>query len=317
MAVGVASTSAQGQNTTRMVTARMISPVTSHVPAAAVRAMTTIQVAHRSARRTILALPASADCTSSIMRASELSSPTRWARMSNAPNWFTVPLFTSSPGALSTGSDSPVITDSSMEVRPSRTVPSTATVSPGSTRSTSPTCTSSAATTVSTPSRTMRAVRGDRCTSRSMPARAFATVRSSSSAPSCMMSATSPAAKSSPMATAAMSASDTSTSALMSNSVTSPMTAPRMMGAPHSTMAIQAGLKGSVSGAKKLNPSATADTASSATSFFVPPRSSSSSSRSSKGARMAIVSFMSSSPVHFGTYGGIGIILRERRIIQR
>ena len=66
------------------------------------------------------------------------------------------------------------------------------------------------------------------------------------------------------MATDATSASDTSTSALMSNSVTSPMTAPRMMGAPHSTMAIQAGLKGSVSGAKKLNPSATADTASSA-----------------------------------------------------
>ena len=44
MAVGVASTKAQGQNTTRMVTARMISPVTNQVMAALVRATTTIQV---------------------------------------------------------------------------------------------------------------------------------------------------------------------------------------------------------------------------------------------------------------------------------
>ena len=68
MAVGVASTSEQGQNTTRMVTARMISPVTSHVASAAENAPATIQVAQRSARRTTFALPASADCTSRIMR---------------------------------------------------------------------------------------------------------------------------------------------------------------------------------------------------------------------------------------------------------
>ena len=64
MAVGVASTSAQGQNTTRMVTARMSSPEISQVSSAAESAMTTIQVAHRSAMPTILAFPASADCTS-------------------------------------------------------------------------------------------------------------------------------------------------------------------------------------------------------------------------------------------------------------
>ena len=68
MAVGVASTSAQGQNTTRIVTARKISPVTSHVSAALDNAITTIQVAQRSARPTIFALPASADCTSRTMR---------------------------------------------------------------------------------------------------------------------------------------------------------------------------------------------------------------------------------------------------------
>ena len=45
MAVGVARTSAQGQNTTSMVTARIISCVKSQVSAAALSAMTTIQVA--------------------------------------------------------------------------------------------------------------------------------------------------------------------------------------------------------------------------------------------------------------------------------
>ena len=60
MAVGVASTRAQGQKTTRMVTARSTSPGTIQAPAAAVRAVTTIQVAQRSARLTIRALPASA-----------------------------------------------------------------------------------------------------------------------------------------------------------------------------------------------------------------------------------------------------------------
>ena len=116
MAVGVASTRAQGQKTTKMVTARMISPVTAQVTAAAVRAITTIQVAHRSARPTILALPASADCTRRIIRWMELSSPTREASISKAPNWFTVPLETGSPGPRSTGRDSPVITAWLMEV---------------------------------------------------------------------------------------------------------------------------------------------------------------------------------------------------------
>ena len=44
-----------------------------------------------------------------------------------------------------------------------------------------------------------------------------------------MINTTSPAANVSPMQTDAISASDTSTSALMSNAVTSPMTASKMM----------------------------------------------------------------------------------------
>ena len=110
MAVGVASTSAQGQKTTRIVTARMISPEMSHVSAAAVRAMTTIHAAQRSDRPTILALSASADWTRRIMRWMELSSPTFVAFISKAPNWLTVPEETSSPTPLSTGSDSTVMT---------------------------------------------------------------------------------------------------------------------------------------------------------------------------------------------------------------
>ena len=48
IAVGVASTRAQGQNTTRMVTERMICPVKSQVSTAALKAIITIHVAHRS-----------------------------------------------------------------------------------------------------------------------------------------------------------------------------------------------------------------------------------------------------------------------------
>ena len=55
IAVGVAKTRAQGQKTTKMVTARIISPVMIQVRSAAVRAITTIHVAQRSAIPTILA----------------------------------------------------------------------------------------------------------------------------------------------------------------------------------------------------------------------------------------------------------------------
>ena len=120
--------------------------------------------------------------------------------MSKAPNWLTVPLDTSSPGPLSTGRDSPVITAWLTEVWPERMTPSTGTVSPGSTRSRSPTRTCLRRDDLLPVRRSdSRAVRGVRWTSFSMPARALATVSSSSRAPSCMMKATSPAAKSSPM----------------------------------------------------------------------------------------------------------------------
>ena len=275
MAVGVARTRAQGQNTTRMVTARMICPVMSQVSAAADRAMTTIQVAHRSAMPTILALPASVDWTSRIIRWMELSSPTLAARISKAPYWLTVPEETLSPADLSTGRLSPVITAWLMEVCPARITPSTGTVSPGRTRSRSPTRTSSAGTIFSPPSARTRAVWGMSRTSFSIPAWALATVSSSSRPPSCMMKATSPAAKSSPMHTEAISARETSTSALMSKAVIRPMTASAIMGIPQRMMAAQARLKGRGSHPSRLAPRAIPDRTRKVTSFLMPPQSSS------------------------------------------
>ena len=73
-----------------------------------------------------------------------------------------------------------------------------------------------------------------------MPACALATVLSSRKEPICMMKATSPAAKISPMMTEAINARETSRSALMSNRVYRPTAASLRMGIPHSTMATQA-----------------------------------------------------------------------------
>ena len=67
IAVGVANTNAHGQNTTKIVTARIISPVIAQVNPAADNAITTIHVAHLSAIPTIFAFPASADCTKRII----------------------------------------------------------------------------------------------------------------------------------------------------------------------------------------------------------------------------------------------------------
>ena len=207
------------------------------------------------------------------MRWIELSSPTLVARMSKAPNWFTVPLATSSPSDLSTGSDSPVITAWSTEVCPPVITPSTGMVSPGSTRSISPTCTACASI-VSSPRGVMRrAVRGVRRTSFSIPARAFATVSSSSRPPSCMIKATSPAAKSSPISTDATSASDTSTSALMSKAVTRPITASRTIGTPQRIIATHAASNGRGGTPAILAASAAPEMARKTISRFMPPHS--------------------------------------------
>jgi hypothetical protein len=63
MAVGVAKINAQGQNTTKIVTARMISPVYTKVKTAQINAITTMKVAHLSAALTTFAFSGLADST--------------------------------------------------------------------------------------------------------------------------------------------------------------------------------------------------------------------------------------------------------------
>ena len=160
------------------------------------------------------------------------------------------------------------------EVCPDRITPSTGIVSPGRTRRISPICTSFAAITVSELPDTFLAVRGVRCTSFSIPALAFATVRSSRRAPSCMIKATSPAAKISPIMTEAISAMETSTSAFISNAVTSPITASRIMGIPHRMIAAHAGSIPAGRMCIRLAASAMPEITRNVISLFIPPHSS-------------------------------------------
>jgi len=93
--------------------------------------------------------------------ASIVSRPTRSAFISSEPVPLTVAPVTRSPATFSTGTGSPLIIDSSTALRPSVTVPSTGTFSPGRTRSRSPTWTCSSGMSSSLPSApTRRAVLG-------------------------------------------------------------------------------------------------------------------------------------------------------------
>ena len=123
--------------------------------------------------------------------------------MSKEPKRLRVPQNTASPTPLSTGRDSPVRMDWSTEVSPLTMTPSTGMVSPGSTRSRSPSRISSAGMSSSAPPVSRRPFTGARRMSCRRPFLARSVVASSSRAPTAMMKATSPAANRSPMAMAA------------------------------------------------------------------------------------------------------------------
>lgn len=126
------------------------------------------------------------------------------------------------------------------------------------------------------------------------------------------MNATSPAAKSSPMQTDAISASETSTFALMSNAVTRPMTASKMMGMPQRMIAAHEVSNGKGTRSKMLTINAMPEITSSVISFFVPPSS-------KKCSSFSIASFTEVTPfctiggMGLLTYGGIGYKTREKR----
>ena len=96
--------------------------------------------ATRSASRWTGALPVCAAVTSRAICASAVSAPTLVARTTSRPPALTVAPATSAPGPTSTGTDSPVSRLMSTAERPSSTMPSVATFSPGRTRKSSPTC---------------------------------------------------------------------------------------------------------------------------------------------------------------------------------
>jgi hypothetical protein len=85
----------------------------------------------RSASRWIGARVRWASATMRTIWARRVSAPTRSARMTRPPVPLRVPPVTGSPAAFSTGMGSPLTIDSSTELLPSRTTPSTGTVSPG------------------------------------------------------------------------------------------------------------------------------------------------------------------------------------------
>ena len=130
--------------------------------------------------------------------------------------------------------------------------PSTAIVSPGRTRMISPAFICSAGIIFSSPFIITLAVCGVKRTSFSIPALALATVRSSSKEPSCIIKATSPAAKSSPINTEAIRARDTSTSALISKEVIRPIMASKIIGTPQRIIATHAASTGNGTKSKTL-----------------------------------------------------------------
>ncbi|CAB4690493.1 unannotated protein [freshwater metagenome] len=160
-AVGVASPRAHGHAMMRTATAAVKAFSTSPsrmshaAKVAALIAKTTGTKIEATLSATFCtgAFVACASRTNLAMRAKVVSPPTRVARTSNRPFWFTVADVTLSPTATSTGTLSPVIMLASMLDVPSSTTPSAAIFSPGRTTRMSPSRTTDAGIETSSPSR--------------------------------------------------------------------------------------------------------------------------------------------------------------------
>ena len=139
MAVGVARPRAHGQammsTATDACTASGTLPLTSNHPVSVPMAMSTTTGTNtpemRSASRWIGALLVWASSTNRTIWARAVSEPMRVAATMIIPCWLMVAPNTSSPGALSTGLDSPDSMLSSNEDDPSSNTPSVGTFSPG------------------------------------------------------------------------------------------------------------------------------------------------------------------------------------------
>ncbi len=125
-------------------------------------ATNTSQNAARSASRWPGALEFWASCTSLTIWARAVSDPTAVARARSVPVVLMVAPTSAAPGALGTGTLSPVTVNSSTSLVPSTTSASTGTFAPGRMSSRSPTASSAVGTSTGSPSRTTRAVAGAR-----------------------------------------------------------------------------------------------------------------------------------------------------------
>ena len=192
IAVGVASPSAHGHAITRTATActsavaasPAIHHVAKNVTTAMARTIGTKMPETRSAVRWMGAFDPCACATRRTMPARSVSLAAFVASHVRSPSWFTVPAYTGSPGCFATGRDSPVSMLSSTADEPSRTMPSTGTLSPARTATRSPTAMSSTAISTVVPPRMTCAARGASRRSPCIAADAPAFARASRSLPS-------------------------------------------------------------------------------------------------------------------------------------
>jgi hypothetical protein len=191
-AVGVARPSAHGQAITSTDTACTSAasqspaarPQPSRVTAASASTAGTNTSATRSTVFWIAGLRACASSTMRTMRASRVSVPTAVTRSTTRPSPLMAPPVTASPGSRATGRLSPVSSDSSKWLRPSISVPSVGTRSPGRTTTSSPTASVSTGTLTRAPPRRTVAVGGASARRASSAARVRRRARASSHLPS-------------------------------------------------------------------------------------------------------------------------------------
>ena len=165
---GTETTSAQGQDTTRKISARLIHMDQLPVKSGGTRAsstapMTTTGVYQRAKRvmkLSTLAFFSAEFSTSSRIRETVLSAKALSVRTFSTPERLMEPLMTRSPTVTSTGRLSPVSAAVSRLPLPSSTVPSRGIRSPGRITMVSPTATSSGSTVCSCPSRSTTALSG-------------------------------------------------------------------------------------------------------------------------------------------------------------
>ena len=160
METGIEMTSAPGHPITSRVSASSMLPLIRPETMASTMMAGVYHFENRSMNAWVRALASWASSTRRMIRARVVSAPMARVVTRRYPLVWTVPAKTGSPGPLAAGMDSPVMLASFTAASPSTTSPSTGTMAPALTMTTSPACTEPAGTSVSTPSRMTTATSG-------------------------------------------------------------------------------------------------------------------------------------------------------------